>query len=204
MKFETRTMNQINLAHLLTDVVAPRPIAWVSTVSAQGIYNLAPFSAYGMVGSRPFVVTLSIGTTREGRRKDTILNIEETGEFVINEVTEELAEAMNQTCAPYPRDVSEFEKTGLTPVTGDMVKAPLLKESPINMECRVLHIMRFGEGPSLNTLVIGEVVVVHVADKNYDAKTGRLTGLKIVGRMGGDGDIYTRTRDTFQMKRPIL
>jgi flavin reductase (DIM6/NTAB) family NADH-FMN oxidoreductase RutF len=204
MKFDPKNLKQQSLSHLLTDIVVPRPIAWVSTVSDKGVYNLAPFSAYAMVGTNPMVVCLTVNTNRDGKKKDTILNIELTKEFVISVVTEELAEAMNKTSASYPRDVSEYEKAGLTPIKAERVKAPMVGESPINMECTVLNILEFGKAPILSDLVIGEVQLVHIADELYDKETGRITGLKAVGRLGGDGDVYCRTRDTFRMKRPVL
>ena len=204
MKFDPKSLENRDLAHLLTDVVVPRPIAWVSTVSEQGIYNLAPFSAYSMVSAKPLLVCFSVGTTRDGQKKDTILNIESTKDFVINVVTEDLAEAMNKTSASYPRDVSEYEKVGLTPVKADLVKAPLVGESPINMECRVHQILEFGQVPTLTSLVIGEILLIHIADELYDTQSGRVSGFKAAGRLGGDGDIYCRTRDIFQMKRPTL
>lgn len=204
MKFDPKSLENRDLAHLLADVVVPRPIAWVSTVSEQGIYNLAPFSAYSMVSAKPLLVCFSVGTTRDGQKKDTILNIESTKDFVINVVTEDLAEAMNKTSASYPRDVSEYEKVGLTPVKADLVKAPLVGESPINMECRVNQILEFGQVPTLTSLVIGEILLIHIADELYDKQSGRVSGFKAAGRLGGDGDIYCRTRDTFQMKRPTL
>jgi flavin reductase (DIM6/NTAB) family NADH-FMN oxidoreductase RutF len=204
MKFDPKNLKHQSLSHLLTDIVVPRPIAWVSTVSDKGIYNLAPFSAYAMVGTNPMVVCLTVNTNRDGKKKDTILNLELTKEFVISVVTEDLAEAMNKTSAPYPRDVSEYEKAGLTPIKADIVKAPMVGESPINMECSVLQILEFGKTPIISDLVIGEVLLVHIADELFDTKTGRISGLKAVGRLGGDGDLYCRTRDTFQMKRPTL
>jgi len=204
MKFDPKSLKQRELYHLLTDVVVPRPIAWVSTVSDMGIYNLAPFSAYAMVSTKPMLVCFAIGTTRDGRKKDTIVNIELTREFVISVVTEELAEAMNKTSMPYPRDVGEYEKVGLTPVKADVVQAPMVGESPINMECALQQILEFGQFPTLSSLIIGEILLIHIADELYDKQTGRICGLKAVGRLGGDGDIYCRTRDTFQMKRPSL
>ena len=204
MKLNPANMENQNIAHLIADVIVPRPIAWVSTVSDQGVYNLAPFSAYSMIGGKPTLVCFSIGTTRDGQKKDTILNIELTKEFVISVVTEDLAEAMNITCAPYPRDISEYEKAGVTPVKAERVKVPMVGESPVNMECKVLQILEFGQAPTIRNLVIGEILLVHVSDELYDKQSGRILGMKTVGRLGGDGDIYCRTRDTFQMERPAV
>lgn len=205
MKFDPKSLQYRDAARLLTDVVVPRPIAWISTASERGIYNLAPFSAYSMVvGTNPLLICFSISAKRDGQKKDTILNIELTKEFVINVVTEDLAEAMNKTSAPYPKDVSEYEKTGLTPVKADLVKAPMVGESPINMECRVLQILEFGQAPTLANLVIGEILLIHITDELYDKQSRCVSGLKTIGRLGGDRDIYCRIRDSFQMKRPTL
>lgn len=204
MKFDPSTMRLQAAGHLLSDIVTPRPIAWVSTISKSGVFNLAPFSAYGMINNRPMIVGFSVGTFRDGRIKDTLRNIQFAKEYVICVVTEELGEAMNQTSAPYPPDVSEFDKAVLTPAKADLVKAPLVAESPVNMECRLLRIEEFGQAPMSFSYVIGEVVRVHVADRYYDKQTDRLAGLNPIGRLGGDGGLYCRTTDMFEMKRPTL
>lgn len=204
MKFDPKDLNLPDASHLLTDIVSPRPIAWVSTVGENGVFNLAPFSAYGMVCVKPMVVAFSVSSNRDGRKKDTLRNIESSKEFVVCVVTEELAEKMNLTSASYPPDVSEFEKVGLTPAKADLVKPPLVAESPVNMECRVTQIMEFGSEKVISKLIIGEVLRVHVADRLYDKQNKRLSGLNPVGRLGGDGGLYCRTRDMFEMKRPTL
>src|SRR3990172_2757201 len=112
MKMDPKDLSQQDSSHLLTDIVAPRPIAWVSTVGEKGVFNLAPFSAYGMISTRPMVVGFSVFSSRDGVKKDTLRNSELTKEFVINVVIEELAERMNKTSAPYPNDASAFEKVG--------------------------------------------------------------------------------------------
>ncbi len=203
MKIDPRTLTSQDSSHLLTDIVVPRPIAWVSTVDKRGIFNLAPFSAYGMISTKPMVVGFAVGAKRDGQKKDTLNNIEWSREFVINVVTEEMAEAMNTTSAPYPSNVSEFDKAGLTPRKATLVNAPMVAESPVNMECRVLQILEFGKDPAYN-LILGEVLQVHIADEFYDKLNRRVSGLNAVARLGGDGDMYCRTRDTFQMKRPSI
>jgi flavin reductase (DIM6/NTAB) family NADH-FMN oxidoreductase RutF len=191
-------------SHLLTDIVVPRPIAWVSTVDENGVFNLAPFSAYGMVSSMPMVVAFSVGSYRDGRKKDTLINIELTKEFVINIVTEKLTEAMNVTSGPYPREVSEFVKAGVTAIKADMVKAPMVAESPVKMECSVIQIIQFGKAPVTNSLILGSVLQVHVADEFWNKETKRVERLRPIGRLGGESDVYCRTEDTFQMKRPTI
>jgi flavin reductase (DIM6/NTAB) family NADH-FMN oxidoreductase RutF len=197
-------LNNQESSHLLTDIVIPRPIAWVATVDARGIFNLAPFSAYGMVSTKPMIVGFSVATDRNGKKKDTLNNAEWAGDFVIALVTDALAEAMNITAAGWPSDVSEFKMAKLTPVKADLVKAPLVAESPLNMECRVHRILPFGEMPSMYHFIMGEVLRVHINDAFYDTKKKRLSGLRAIGRLGGEQDLYCHGRDTFEMKRPVL
>ena len=204
MKIDPDDLALQDSSHLLGDIVVPRPIAWVSTVDENGVFNLAPFSCYSMVSGLPLVVGFSVGSYRDGQKKDTLRNIELTREFVINVVTEKLAVAMNVTAAPYPREISEFVKAGMTPVKADIVNAPMVAESPVKMECRVIQIIEFGTAPVTNNLVLGSVLRVHLADEFWNKLTRRIEGLRLIARLGGEGDIYCRTEDTFQMKRPTV
>ncbi len=204
MKIDTDDLALQDSSHLMTDIVVPRPIAWVSTIDENGVYNLAPFSCYGLVSGLPMVVGFSVGSYRDGKKKDTLRNIELTKDFVINVVTEALAEAMNVTAAPYPREVSEFVKAGLTPVKADIVNAPMVKESPVKMECRVIQIIEFGKAPVTNNLILGSVLRVHIADEFWNGLTKRIEGLSLIARLGGEGDMYCRTENTFQIKRPTI
>jgi flavin reductase (DIM6/NTAB) family NADH-FMN oxidoreductase RutF len=203
MKIDPGDSNLQDSSHLMTDIVVPRPIAWVSTVDENRVFNLAPFSCYGLVSSFPMVIGFSVGSYRDGKKKDTIRNIELTKEFVINVVTETLGPAMNITSASFPREVSEFTKAGLTPVKADIVNAPMVLESPVKIECRVIQIIEFGK-PLVTSLVLGSVLRLHIADEYWNKKSGRIEGLRLIARLGGDGDWYCRTGDTFQMKRPII
>lgn len=184
---------------LLIGCVVPRPIAWVSTVGADGVNNLAPFSFFMAICNEPPTVAFSSGP-RAADRKDTARNAEVSGEFVLNVVDDALAERMNLSSGEYPPEVDEFALTGLTPAPGVKVKAPRILEAPINMECRVTQILHIGKGP--HTLVIGEIVHFHVRDDVYDAATGRIDihALKPVGRLAGHQ--YTHVHDIFEMKRP--
>ena len=204
MKIDPNDLALQDSAHLLGDIVVPRPIAWVSTVDENGVFNLAPFSCYGLVSSLPMVVGFSVGSYRDGQKKDTLRNIELTKDFVINVVTETLATAMNVTATPYPREVSEFVKAGVTPEKADIVNAPLVAESPVKMECNVIQIIEFGRAQITNSLILGSVLRVHVADDLWNKLTRRVEGLKSIARLGGEGDMYCRTEDTFQMKRPTI
>ncbi len=204
MKIDAANLNIPESSHLLTDIMVPRPIAWVSTVDRAGIFNLAPFSAYTMVSTSPVVVGIGIGSKRDGSKKDTVMNIESMKDFVINVVTEELADAMNISSAAYPHDVSEFPKAGVTPIKADLVKSPMVAESPVNLECRLLKILEFGKAPMIHCFIIGEVLRVHIKDEFYDKKTKRVAPLNLVARLGGDHDLYCRTRDTFKIPRPSI
>jgi flavin reductase (DIM6/NTAB) family NADH-FMN oxidoreductase RutF len=204
MKINPKNLNQQDSHYLLTEIVAPRPIAWVSTVDKHGIFNLAPFSAYSMVSSRPMVVCFSVGIKMDGQKKDTLRNIELTGEFVINIVTKDLAEQMNITSAPYPSDINEFEKAKLTAITADIVKAPMVAESPVNMECRVIQTVDIGKPSPSCSLIIGEVLCIHIRDEFYDNQTRLVSGLRAIARLGGERDLYCLGQDTFEMARPAL
>jgi len=148
----------------LTPLIAPRPIAFVSTLSAAGIGNLSPFSFFVMGGQNPQSIAFCPVADRDGNPKDTLRNVLETGEFVVNVVSYEMAERANATSAPYPPDVDEFDAVGLTRAPSTVVKPPRVAESPAQLECRVFQTVQHGSGPQHSTWVIGEVLVLHVND----------------------------------------
>jgi len=205
MKIDLEEMYARDLHHLLMSSVVPRPIAWVSTVSEDGVFNLAPFSAYCVMSVKPAILGFAAAVTRDGKKKDTLINIESMKEFVVNVVDETLAEAMNITAAPYPGEVDEFKEAGMTPVMADLVNVPMVSESPIKMECRLHQILEFGLAPATNRFVIGEILRVHVKDELLVDDDIQMAKLKAVGRLGGrGGDQYCRTTDSFEMPRPTL
>ena len=184
---------------LSMSMVVPRPIALVSTIGENGVFNLAPYSGFSTMGIRPSLVHVNISWKRDGQKKDTLANIEFSRDFVINVVTEELAEAMNQSSAEYPSDVDEFKEVGLTPVKADLVKSPMVAESPVNMECKLVEVLEYGDMPRRTGIVIGEVVRVHIKDGLYVDGQIQMSALKALGRLGGD--LYCRTTDIIEMKR---
>ncbi len=185
MKFDLAALGWVESHELLAGVVVPRPIALISTVDENGVFNVAPFSFYGVVCVKPAIVFIGIGVKRRARqKKDTIKNIEFTKDFVINTVDEALAEPMNQSSANYPSDVDEFKEVGLTAVKSDLVKAPRVAESPISMECRVRQMLEFGEFPESNDVVIAEVLQVHVRDDLWVNNAIQMSKLKAVARLG--------------------
>jgi len=191
----------LDVYRLLIDVVTPRPIAWVTTVDLEGRVNLAPFSFYNAFGANPPVVVFSPTLRRDGGRKDTLCNVEATGEFVLNSAVESLAEQVNQSSRELPPGQSEVEWTGLSLLPSRKVRPPRVAESPAHLECRVLQIVPIGKGPIAANLVIGEVVVIHVEDGVLGA-SGRVDPRKLrtIARLGGDH--YCRSTDLFDMERP--
>jgi flavin reductase (DIM6/NTAB) family NADH-FMN oxidoreductase RutF len=183
---------------LLIGSVVPRPIAFVSTISREGAINLAPFSFFNAICAEPPSICFSV--SNRVPMKDTIVNIRATGEFVLNIVSEAIAEQMNVCSGDYPTRVSEFSVSGLTPEASEVVKPPCVRESPLNMECKLIQIVDVGTRLGGASLVIGEVVRFHfdraIAD-NFRIDPGKL---RAIGRMGGNE--YTRTQDRFEMIRP--
>lgn len=199
MKIDPRNFEGFN--RVLTGVVVPRPIAFVSTISTGGIVNLAPYSFFNAVAYDPPTIVFSSSRRVPAKEKDTLANIEATGEFVINMVVDDIAEAMNKTAAEFPADVSEFEIAGLTPAPSDKVKAPRVAESPVNMECRLVQVVPIGSGDHAHGLVIGEVVWMHIRDDIIDGHRINHQVLKPTGRLAGN--MYCYTSDTYEMVRPV-
>ena len=188
----------MNTYKLLIGTVVPRPIAFVSTISPEGIYNLAPFSFFQAISANPPAVSFACGVREPP--KDTLANVRANGEFVVNIVTEEIAERMNLTSGEYDAGVDEFRVSGLTPVKSELVRPPAVLESPVNMECKVLQIVDISLEPLGGSLVIGLVVRFHVDQAMFENFRVDPEKLRAIGRMGGNG--YTRTRDRFEMIRP--
>lgn len=185
---------------LLIGLVVPRPIGWIGTIDAAGVRNLAPFSFFNAVAATPPTVLFS-PLMQSGEAKDTLRNVEATGEFTVNMVSHDLAESMNLTSGRYPSDVDEFDVAGLTPVPGGKVAAPMVAEAKANFECTLTVLVPVGRAPMNSTLVIGEVVAFHVREDLLDGTRVDQAALDLIGRMGGPN--YTRTRETFAMERPV-
>jgi flavin reductase (DIM6/NTAB) family NADH-FMN oxidoreductase RutF len=191
----------LTVYHALVGAVTPRPIAWVTTVDPEGRVNLAPFSFFNAFGANPPVVVFSPNLKRDRGKKDTLLNVEATGEFVVNAAVADLAAKVNLSAKELPAGESEAELAGLRTVPSLKVKPPRLAESPVNLECVLRQVLPIGDGPGAANLVIGEVVLIHIADAVLDAQ-GRIDPrrLRTIGRLGGD--FYCHTADLFEMKRP--
>jgi flavin reductase (DIM6/NTAB) family NADH-FMN oxidoreductase RutF len=189
----------------MTGLIVPRPIALVSTVNAAGAPNLAPFSFFCGVGADPptllFCPALRAGGAVEpASRKDTLHNVEATGEFVVNVISEAMATAANLTAAEVPPEVDEFALAGLTPLPSEAVRPPRVAESPAQMECKLLQVIYTSNRPSGGVIVLGEIVRFHVRADLIDNFRVDPAGLDAVGRMAGN--TWVRTRDRIELVRP--
>jgi len=187
---------------LLNRLVTPRPIALVSALDAEGRGNLAPFSFFSLGGANPPSAVFCTLNDRHGAPKDTLLNVRETGEYVINVVTRTMAEKMNQASWAYERGVDEFDRSGLTRSPGLAVKAPRVAESPVAMECRLFQVVEHGEGALASSYVIGEIVHVHVDDAVLTDGMPDQVKLNQVGRCGADYYTHVTGSSLFELSRP--
>ena len=188
--------------NVMISSVVPRPIAWVSTVNAEGQPNLAPFSFFNLVCEKPPTLLFcpSVRGT-DGGVKDTYSNVAANGEFVVNLVSEALAQAMNETATEYPPEVNEFERAGLTAAESRVVTPPRVEESPVSIECKVTEILTLGDGDlGSGWVVLGEAHYLHVADDILgDDFRVDLDAFKPIGRLSGR--YYARVGDRFEMQR---
>ena len=187
----------------LNAIVVPRPIGWISTLSNQGVANLAPYSFFNAVAySPPQVMFAATSNHRSGGLKDAVLDAQTTGEFVVNVATWELRERMNASAVPAPREIDEFEYAGLTKADSRLVRCPRVAESPVHLECRHTRSVEMpsNDAEDPNTVVFGEVVGVHVDDRVMEG--GRIDFLKLrpVGRLGYLD--FVEVDNVFRMERP--
>jgi flavin reductase (DIM6/NTAB) family NADH-FMN oxidoreductase RutF len=201
MLIDTKTASLADVYAALVGVVAPRPIAWVSTVDRAGRHNLAPFSFFNAVGSKPPVVMFCPARKPTGEEKDTLANLSDVPEFVVNAATVELAEVVNLSSTEFPRGESEAERLGLELEPAATVRPPRVVASPAHIECRVRQIIRLDDGPSGANLVLGDILAIHVRDSVL-GPDGRIDPHKYqtLARLGGEW--YCRATDLFTQKRP--
>lgn len=202
LAFEPSELPASALYDLLIEAVQPRPIALVSTVSKDGRPNLAPFSFFMAGGSNPPSVMFSPTVGRDGSEKDTLRNIEDTGEFGVGVVVRSMAEGMNSAAFAYPKELDEWPSSGLTPLPSDVIAAPRIAESPIQLECRLFEIVKHGDVWGSARYVIGEVVKLHVHEGLWRPDGGLRERLHLVGRLGGSRYIDLGSLEIFEMARP--
>ena len=201
MRLDFTTLPPRDAYAWMISTILPRPIAWVSTISADGKSNLAPFSFFQGVCANPPTLMFVPVNTRDGTKKDTVRNLEQVPEFVVNLVPFALAEPMNATAALLPYGESEFEKFGIAATPSQRVRPPRVAAAPVAFECTLDRFVHIGEGPLAAHVTFGRILVAHVADAVLGAD-GRPDPAKLdlIGRMGGES--YTRTTERFTIKRP--
>ena len=197
MTILANTLSKRDVYFLLSAAVVPRPVALVTSVSSSGVVNAAPFSFFNAISSDPPLVMLAIDR-RNGEPKDTASNILSQKEFVVNIVSEAIAEKMNLCSGDYPSEVSELDVAGFTHAPSELIRVPRIAESPVQLECRLEKHLEIGRAPS--DLVIGEVLAFHIDEAVM--KEGRISphALQAVGRLSGSN--YCRSTDVFRMERP--
>ena len=201
MRFDLRDLPPATRYRIMTATITPRPIAWVTSISAQGVGNAAPFSFFNMVGDDPPLLALGIMHRPDGRLKDTTANILATGEFTVNLVSEADARRMNRCSADAPPEVDELAYAGIETVPASLIRPPLIASAPASFECR--RHMVIETGPR-QTLILGEVLAAHIADRFIlDAASHHIDtpAMKLIGRTHGRG-WYVRNGETLQMDRP--
>lgn len=180
---------------LLTNLVVPRPIAWVTSLNKTGVVNLAPFSFFNAISSNPVYVMISVGINDANNPKDTARNIQHSGEFVINMVTEDLLTAKNISAADFPPDKSELEAVQLSTVPSVLIRTPRVAEAQVSMECKLFSTQMLGS----SMLIIGEVVMFHVADHLVGDRL-HINNFSPIGRLGSPS-VYCHTTDRFEIPR---
>jgi flavin reductase (DIM6/NTAB) family NADH-FMN oxidoreductase RutF len=195
MHFDPAALTGRDRYRLMISCIIPRPIAFVTTLSREGITNLAPFSFFNGVTSDPPVISIAVARKRDGSKKDTWHNIEETGEFVVNVVVSGLMDAVITGARELPHNVSELDLAGLNTLPSTLVRPPRLADSPVNLECRLLKIVEVEE----TALILGRVVLFHASDAVVVEGRVDPRRLEFVGRLGDD--LYCRVRDLFERRR---
>jgi flavin reductase (DIM6/NTAB) family NADH-FMN oxidoreductase RutF len=198
MQVDPKKMNQMESHHMLRNLVMPRPIALVSTVNHEGLVNVAPFSFFGVVSVMPPMLGIAIGR-KQGMEKDTLVNVRNTRELVVNLVTETMAEKMNIAAMDFPSTESEVEPSGFAILPSTIVRPPLIADSPAQMECKVSDILKFGQDKGAHDFLIAEVVMFHVRDELWKDGLPDCLGMNILGRLGDD--YYSGIREPFEIKR---
>ena len=202
MEISPINLSSQEIYKILTGSILPRPIAWVSTCDAVGNMNLAPFSFFTVASVDPPVLCFSPLVDDDRLEEDTLVNIRQTGEFVVNIVSHSLVDKMNQTSAPYPNGVSEFVKAGVTSQPSSVIGAPGVQESLVRFECTLQQIISFGSEPLAGNLILGNICHIHINPDIYKDGKVDVEALDTVGRLMGNH--YTTIRDHFEIARPKL
>lgn len=205
LTIDTSVTKNPKLHHYLLGAVGPRPICFASTIDKDGNRNLAPFSFFNVFSSNPPIAVFSPANSgRTGEPKDTLLNVQEVPEVVINIVNYDVVHQMSLASSPYGKDVDEFVKSGLTPIVSETIRPFRVKECPVQMECKVIEVKALGEGGGAGNLVICEVLKIHIAEEILDSEQ-MIDQVKIdlVARMGGNWYCRADKNSMFEITKPI-
>ena len=200
MQFDPSNMGIRDVYTLMVQLITPRPIAWVSSISKDGVTNLAPYSFFNGVGANPPSVLYCPVNRRDGSQKDSLLNVLDTKEFVVSVVSAADAEIMNKSSADFASEISEFEALGIKTLPSEKIAPPRVASSLAQFECKLLQHIELASGPAGANVVIGEIVMMHVADSIINDGIIDPAKLDNVGRLGGKA--YTKTTDRFELDRP--
>ncbi|QFT22143.1 Flavin reductase like domain protein [Pseudomonas sp. THAF187a] len=201
MQLDFSALSPLDAYRWLASSVTPRPIAWVSSRSPEGVANLAPFSFFQVISDNPPTLLVNVNTRDDGSLKDTLRNAQASGELAIQLVSFAQAEAMNASAAVLPHEISEFEHYAIASVPCERIDVPRVVGAPVTFECRVAQIQPYPAQRPNSHLIFAEVLLAHIDDALL-TEQGRLDPLQLdlVGRLGGSA--YCRTRDVFNMQRP--
>ncbi|KAA1156364.1 flavin reductase family protein [Pseudoalteromonas fuliginea] len=193
---------ELNVYSYLVGGISPRPIAWISTLSSDGVANIAPYSFFTVASCNPPVLSVTQVNPRDKPSKDTLINLLATKECVINIVSHELVEKMNQSCANYPSDVSEFDAANITKIDSQMVAVPSVADSKARYECKLREVISISNEPGGGKMMLLDVVGICIDDEVMSGGYIDPELLNAVGKMGGD--YFSTTKDKFLLKRPQL
>lgn len=202
MELDPTLLTEQQIYNFMMSSILPRPIAWISTVDASGNQNLAPFAYFMGVCCIPMTILFCpVAGAKDRPKKDTLLNIEQVPEFVVNVSSEQVIEAVNLSAAPLPKGQSEFELTGMTPLPSSIVRPPRVGEAAVSFECKVRDVIEISNAPGGGWVVLGTVVKIHAREEMLDPSSFILdrAQLRPVGRLGGAD--FVRTNDTFSLRR---
>jgi flavin reductase (DIM6/NTAB) family NADH-FMN oxidoreductase RutF len=199
MRFETAKLTPQENYKLLIGGILPRPIAWVSSISVDGHVNLAPFSFFTVASANPPIVCFNPMYNQDAQAKDTLRNIREEGEFVINTVSASQLDVMNKSCHNLPHDTDEFEYAGITKTESDFIKPPRVANAVVSFECKLNQIVDLGDQALSGHLILGDVIAVHVNDNAFADGKINSNELDAIARMSGDD--YSLTREKVQLGR---
>ncbi|MCG6946093.1 MAG: flavin reductase family protein [Deltaproteobacteria bacterium] len=202
MEISPESSSNQDIYKILIGTVLPRPIAWVSSVDISGNLNLAPFSFFTVASVNPPILCFSPLLQEDSIEKDTLVNIKQTAEFVVNIVSHGLAQTMNRTSGSYPSHVNEFDVAGVTAKQSTLVRPPCVADSLVNFECKLQQIISFGSEPRAGNLVLGRVCTIHIHPDIVKNGEVDFRSLDAIGRLGGN--MYSTIRDCFEMERPAI